>query len=511
MNRLDLRRKLEKRFLSYPLFQSPFARRLVWPVTLLAVLYLLLLIPTPDPALPTPANRKPFVWNKDQYWSSLESGYVGARDQGCDKLKQAIALQLSQCTRLLDDLKHRQRSAEDAIFFTLERDVFTLGPMIAACPEFLSDYINAVVSVRSAVKDQSLHWDMNALPVRDRLYRLLYGCRAALEEVMLQVSPSVVPPTMRCTEEPSSTPSADILGVTIHSGDILVSRGGAATSALIARGNDYPGNFSHVALVHIDSAGNVLLIESHIEKGVAVASIDEYLRDTKLRVMVLRLRSDLPQLAADPMLPAKAASRALRSAQARHIAYDFAMDFHDSSRFFCSEVVSDAYRKAGIMLWKGLSSISTSGVAAWLSAFGVEHLETLEPSDLEYDPQLRVVAEWRDPDVLFRDHVDNAVTDVMLEGAEKGEKLGYDLYLLPMARILKGYSVILNLFGMVGPVPEGMSAVAALRNRRFTSRHATIKAEVLKRAQKFRIERGYVPPYWDLLKLARESKTDLHL
>jgi hypothetical protein len=299
--------------------------------------------------------------------------------------------------------------------------------------------------------------------------------------------------------------------VEIHSGDILVSRGGAATSALIARGNDYPGNFSHVALVHIDTTGKVSIIESHIEKGVAVASMDEYLQDTKLRVMVLRVRADLPELVADPMLPAEVASRALHAAQARQIPYDFAMDFHDSSRFFCSEVVSDAYEKRGIMLWKGLSSISTSGVAAWLSAFGVEHFETLEPSDLEYDPQLKVVAEWRDPDVLFRDHVDNAVTDVMLEGAEKGEKLGYDLYLLPLARILKGYSAILNLFGMVGPVPEGMNPAAALRNRRFTSRHARIKAEVLSRAQQFRTDHGYVPPYWDLLKLARASKADLHL
>lgn len=511
MNRGELRRKLEKRFFAHPLFQSSFSRRLFWPVTSLGLLYLLLLIPIPEAGSPTPAGKRPFAWNKDQYWSSLESSFVAARDEGCDKLTPAIHSRISQCTHLLDDLGRRQRAAEDAAFFTLERDVFTLGPMIAACPEFLPDYFRTVVSIRSTVKDQSLHWDMNALPVRDRLYRLLYGCRAAMEEVMLQVSPSSVPASILCTDEPSRTPSANILGVRIHSGDILVSRGGAATSALIARGNDYPGNFSHVALVHVDSAGKVSIIESHIEKGVAVASMDEYLQDTKLRVMVLRLRADLPALVADPMLPAEVASHALHAAQSRHIPYDFAMDFHDSTRFFCSEVVSDAYRKADITLWKGLSSISTSGVASWLAAFGVEHFETLEPSDLEYDPQLKVVAEWRDPDVLFRDHVDNAITDAMLEGAEKGERLGYDWYLLPLVRILKLYSSVLNVFGIVGPVPEGMSPAAALRNRRFTSRHAMIKAEVLNRAQQFRKERGYVPPYWDLMNLARASKAGLHL
>ena len=45
---------------------------------------------------------------------------------------------------------------------------------------------------------------------------------------------------------------------------------------------------------------------------------------------------------------------------------------------------------------------------------------TLEPSDLEYDPQLTVVAEWHDPGTLFKDHLDNAVTDVLLEDANSG-------------------------------------------------------------------------------------------
>ncbi len=511
MNLFELRRKLEKRFSAHPLFRSALSRRLFWPVTSLAMLYLLLLIPTSNPGPSTPTSRKPFVWDKDQYWASLESSFVAARGKGCEALRQSIQARLSQSKLLTGDMGRRKRSPEDEEFYALERNVFSLAPMIAACPQYLPDYIDVVVAIRSAVKDQSLHWDMSAPAVRDRLYRLLYGCRAALEEVMLQVPSSLVPPAIHCREEISRTPSATILGVEVHSGDILVSRGGAATSALIARGNDYPGNFSHIALVHIDSAGGVSIIESHIEKGVAVASIDEYLQDTKLRVMVLRMRADLPALAADPILPGKVATFALRIAQSRHIAYDFAMDFNDSTRFFCSEVVSHAYRSAGVELWKVLSSVSTPGVSSWLAAFGVEHFETLEPSDLEYDPQLRVVAEWRDPDVLFRDHVDNAIIDVMLEGAERGERLGYDWYLLPMARILKAYSVLLNLFGMVGPVPEGMSPAAALRNRRFTARHALIKSEVLNRAQEFRRERGYVPPYWELLNLARAAKAELHL
>ncbi len=458
-----------------------------------------------------PAGRKPFVWNQDRYWSSLESSYVAARGAGCESLKYSIHLGLARSEQLTRALNNGHHPVKDTLYDAIERNTFELGPMVAACPIYLQDYIRSVGFMRSAAKNQSREWDMDILPVRDRIYRLLYGSRAAIEEAMLQTAPSSVPASILCDDEPSSTPSATILGARVQSGDILVSRGGAATSALIARGNDYPGNFSHVALVQVDSASRVSIIESHIEKGVAVASIDDYLRDTKLRVMVLRLRADLPELVVDAMIPGKVASYALHAAQTRHIPYDFSMDFNDSTSFFCSEVVSNAYRKFGITLWMGISSISTSSVSSWLASFGVEHFETQEPSDLEYDPQLRVVAEWRDPEVLFKDHVDNAVIDAMLEGAERGEGLDYDWYMVPMARIAKIYSAVLDLFGMVGPVPEGMSATAALRNVKFTARHTLLHAGVLKRVREFQRVHGYVPPYWELLKLARETKSALGL
>jgi len=298
-----------------------------------------------------------------------------------------------------------------------------------------------------------------------------------------------------------------VQGVTLRSGDILVSRGGAAASALIARGNDFVGNFSHIALVHVDETTHMVsVIESHIECGVVVGPLEKYIRDTKVRIMVLRLRADLPQVVADPLLPHRAAAYAMREATNRHIPYDFAMDYADPAKQFCSEVASAAYQAHGIKLWMGVSYLSTPGVTSWLSALGVRHFETQEPADLEYDPQLRVVAEWRDPEALFKDHVDNAVIDAMLERAEAGEPLGYNRWLLPTARLAKAYSVLKNWFGGVGPVPEGMSATTALRVDRLKTNHAMLYARVIESAEKFKVERGYAPPYWELVRLAREAR-----
>jgi hypothetical protein len=74
--------------------------------------------------------------------------------------------------------------------------------------------------------------------------------------------------------------------------------------------------------------------------------------------------------------------------------------------------------------------------------------------------------------------------------------------------LAKAYSVVLNWFGKVGPIPEGMSAATALRVQRLKSAHATLKARLLAKAEKFKAERGYIPPYWELVRLAREAREE---
>ena len=468
------------------------------------MVYLLLLIPDSEPVIPSEVVSEPFLWNRDAYWDSLEASFQEARQMDSTVREDSTQALVQRIDRTLSIDFYVPPQPSEPMFDVLERDVFQLGALVAAAPEHVSEMLAMHTDLRRQVKHWSQGWDMESREARDRLYRLLYGTRTAVEEVLLQGDPAAVPPLAMGTNEPSETPSAEILGVTIHSGDILVSRGGAPTSALIARGNDYPGNFSHVALVFVDEAtGEVSIIESHIEVGVAVANVESYLRDTKLRLLVLRPGSYFPALQADPMLPHKAAVLALERAQREHVPYDFAMDYDDSAALFCSEVASAPYHQLGVDLWMGISHISSPGVRAWLAAFGVRNFRTQEPSDLEYDPQLTVVAEWRDPETLWKDHLDNAIIDAMLERADEGERLGYDWYLLPVGRVLKAYSMIKNWFGCSGPIPEGMSATSALKNDRFSARHTEAKTLLIDTAEDFVTINDYRPPYWELVRMAR--------
>ncbi len=486
-------------------------RRRIWTVLAgVIAVFLVLSVPSPDRVPPKGVVGEPFTWKMDQTWDALEAYFREAKGIGCESLKEKIDQGLKAGNRDLDLLSRSQRKPDDPIFSELEKISAVLGTMVAVCPDRLGEYIDLLTRTRNVLKVQSRQWDLQSREVRSRLYRLLYGGRIALEGVMLQSPPGSYGGLVKGEKEPSVTPSCEMAGGTLRSGDILVSRGGAPTSALIARGNDYPGNFSHIALLHVDEKTGVpSIMEAHIEVGVVASSVEQYIRDKKLRIMVLRLRADLPRMKADPMLPHKAAQKSLEAVKARHIPYDFEMDYRDHALQFCSEVASSAYEPFGVDLWKWTTHMSAPGVVRWLTDFGVTHFETQAPADLEYDPQLTVVAEWRDPEALWQDHVDNAIIEAMLEGADEGERLAYPWYLLAPARILKAYCVVLNQFGGVGPIPEGMSVPAALRSLALDSRHKAMKVKVLAQAAAFQEKQGYRAPYWELVRMANKARLEI--
>jgi hypothetical protein len=487
--------------------------RFVGVITVLLAVACLLLSPcrsgceAAEPA--ATMTTQPFAWNQDAYWEGLEESYRRLRRAGCAGVAEEVGVRLEGLRKLLARIDAGQYGPDAGEFDELERGMFEVAPLVGACGKGIEDYLLFAADLRTVVKRQSEKWDMKSDAARITLYRLLYGSRGAAEEIMMQAPAGTVPTLTRGTDEPSATPAAMVRNVRLHSGDILVSRGGAPTSALIARGNDFPGNFSHIAFVYVDPASQeAMIVEAHIEIGVVVSTVEQYLADQKLRVMLLRPRADLSQIVKDPMLPHKAAEYAYQRAAGGHVPYDFAMDYKDHAKLFCSEVASEAYERYGVDLWAGISHISSPGLRRWLAAFGVKHFETQEPSDLEYDPQLRVVAEWRDPATLKEDRLDNAVTEAMLEGAEQGDDLDYQGYLRPASRLVKLYSRTRNLAGKAGPIPEGMSATTALRTEQYMARHEAIGERLALKAEQFKNQNGYEAPYWELVKLAGAAKEE---
>jgi hypothetical protein len=85
--------------------------------------------------------------------------------------------------------------------------------------------------------------------------------------------------------------------------------------------------------MHVDEASGNSVIESH--SGVGVRPIQQYLAETKLRIMVLRLRRS-----------AVAGGRSVAAARGGSAhwrrwpgtSYDFAMNYNDPPKQFCSKL-----------------------------------------------------------------------------------------------------------------------------------------------------------------------------
>lgn len=481
-------------------------KKIIYSFLGVVLLYGLLMTPVDPPIeIQSKANANPFIWNQDEKWEQLEEQFNEMRIDTGISHENTIQAKITNINTFLDELENNNFSPEDIRLDSLLNEFFKLGPLIAAEGESHQDFVELFNRSRRVIKNESIDWDINKDETRIALYKTLYGMRAAVEEVLLQ-SEKEIDPVIYVQEEESATPSTEILGIKVHSGDLLVSRGGAEVSALISRGNDYPGNFSHVALIYVEEETNEpYFIEAHIERGVAIATAEEYINDRKLRFMVLRPRHDLPEIKENPMTPHIAAKFMFEEAQKRHIPYDFKMNFFDPEAMFCSEVGSYAYKQYGIQLWQSESTISSYGVVTLLNTFGVENFVTQMPSDLEYDPQLSVVAEWRDTKALFEDHLYNAVIDAMLVCAENGEEIDYNKWILPVVRLAKGYSYLMNLIGKTGPVPEGMSAMQAAKSEAFINRHKALKEKVRAEAAEFSETQNYTPPYWELVRMAEQK------
>jgi len=255
---------------------------------------------------------EPFSWQPDTLFSELETQFNEARRLPPGQGENTFHALADEGNRHLSAIRGSGDHMPMEALAGLESIQFHMAAIAAAHQGLLKPLQDFISSAHREVITSLRNWKGPQNELRDAIYRVLYGGRAAIEEAWLQNQTAVLPEILPLNDVPSPTPSAMVEGVRIHSGDIVLSRAGAPTSALIARGNDYPGNFSHAPLVHVDPATHVpTVIEALIEKGVVETTLAQYLKDKKRRILVLRLRPEHPALLENPMLPHRAAKTML--------------------------------------------------------------------------------------------------------------------------------------------------------------------------------------------------------
>lgn len=202
----------------------------------------------------------------------------------------------------------------------------------------------------------------------------------------------------------------------LKSGDVILSRGNAYSSAAIARIAQSDYQFSHLSFVYRDQDTKELYTsEAHIEIGSVVAPIIENINEKNVRSVIFRYKDeDIAHRAS------KAMYERVKEHQdsGKNIEYDFTMNYKDDSKLFCSEIISNGFKMAepdNDYVPKFKSKFS-KGMIPFLNTIGVPvtldniaSLDVFAPGDVQFDPNFELVAEWRNPKKLeesrFKDFI----------------------------------------------------------------------------------------------------------
>jgi hypothetical protein len=208
----------------------------------------------------------------------------------------------------------------------------------------------------------------------------------------------------------------------LKSGDVILSRGNAFSSAAIARIGENDYQFSHLSFVYKDHpASEIMTTEAHIEIGSVVEPIISHINGKNSREAVFRYQD--PEVAHDASKFMY--NRVLKAQKSGvNIPYDFTMNFKNDTSLFCSEIISRGFKEVlpeedYFPLFKSKFSV---GILPFLNKIGVpankqniSEMEVFSPGDIQFDPRFELIAEWRNPRKIEESRIKDFIMTKMFE------------------------------------------------------------------------------------------------
>lgn len=298
-------------------------------------------------------------------------------------------------------------------------DRYDMAELASSAPQL----IGQIFARRQRLREQVAQWQARgfmSLDVQEALRNALRAGRYATDMLgELNIRYQVLQPdetTLRAFRGANVNTLVNPAFETGHdlpfqSGDVLLMRGMQHNSAAIARIGDIDSQFSHIAIIHTDEHGRQWVVESLIEEGALISTLDEVLHHGLGRCVVLRHK--------DPVLARRAAAlihdvvRRSRAPGGQRIWYDFTMELDGKRELFCSKLIRLAFEMGS----EGKVELPTFTTRLdvknrdFVDRIGVTARETFAPADILLESDFDVVAEWQDYRVTSRLRLQDLIMD----------------------------------------------------------------------------------------------------
>ena len=115
-----------------------FAKRILYLIVALALLYLLLLIPdSKEKNITVETGKKPFAWNRDAQWLQMEELFRQAKQMDTAKLDSLIVLHKAIAESEFILLQNKNTPAQDSGWTKTENNFFILASLVAVKQNYI--------------------------------------------------------------------------------------------------------------------------------------------------------------------------------------------------------------------------------------------------------------------------------------------------------------------------------------------------------------------------------------
>lgn len=197
-----------------------------------------------------------------------------------------------------------------------------------------------------------------------------------------------------------------------RSGDILLVRGSLYHSAAIARMLASKSQFAHAMMIYIDDETNQQwAIDAVVDTGTRIRPLNFSLCEGLVRAIHLRHPDSKLAKTAARLLFNRISSHHQRVGQP--IPFDYSLEMDRTGDVFCTKLIHAAFKEAsaGNVSLPSFPSHLDMKNRDFVDWAGISTRRTFAPADLELEPQLDVVAEWRDPEAIHNVRLQDALMD----------------------------------------------------------------------------------------------------
>lgn len=469
--------------------------KVLYKIIIFLILYALLAIPDNRNSLHIPDKNALALSSK--WWGKFAQNLVKFRITNSKYQEYHYNKHRSLLIGHLDELLLELTEPDDPILDSISYHINKLSALASLVPNKIFEYESDVAKWRKLLKYQSRYWDTSSKKDNERLFQFIIESRLAFESALIQ---SNTKSTHLSTSEAKNESLSFTKGsIHFNAGDVIAFNLISAEDPYTSFIRELPNVYKHLGSVYIkDTVASIIYIDQL--QGLIIMPLDTFIDEVAPNGAVLRLRHDIPDILSNPRLPELAASTMYQMAVEGSYKYDHRFDFDSHDYLYDWEFINMAYKI------RNFNIDANQLIGDTYSMHVGNHNAHINAFEIELDHRFELAGEWYNTELLYNNRLMTAATASIIHSKKKGDFI--NPLLLPLYRIVKGYSMFIGQFGLKEPIPEGVTAQAQLVYNALAKEQKNLVAKLESQLAIYEINQNHRATYLKMLQKADEINAE---